>query len=226
MTDKDWIVPQADRVVTPKFYPAGHNLVKPLQGVVLHYTASGFNSALQSLTANDKSGSAHFLVGRKGLVKQLASLTSRTWHAEAPHNGSKFMGNPRVNGITIGIEIENWGWLTPKDLTAKSDTWITWSGKVIPNDQVVHAKATEVNGYPYPNRVPIGGPYAWHKFTDVQVAAVEALLVQLAAAGVPMNLSTHEHCDPGRKFDTGPAYPFSEHLKAAGRVDVRHRRDG
>lgn len=49
--------------------------------------------------------SAHFLIRRRGELLQFVSCDARAWHAGA----SEFMGRPRCNDFSIGIELEGDG---------------------------------------------------------------------------------------------------------------------
>ncbi|CAG2141463.1 1,6-anhydro-N-acetylmuramyl-L-alanine amidase AmpD [Cupriavidus plantarum] len=46
--------------------------------------------------------SAHFLIARDGALMQFVACTQRAWHA----GQSEFLGRPRCNDFSIGIEIE------------------------------------------------------------------------------------------------------------------------
>ncbi len=85
---------------TPNF-----NLRKP-NYVVLHHTAQ--NSADQTLytfSISRVQASAHYVVGRDGIVYQLLNDYMRAWHAGTGKWGS----NTDVNSSSVGIEIDNNG---------------------------------------------------------------------------------------------------------------------
>lgn len=105
----DWLVPEADRRLTPNRYAAGHAYVRPVELLVLHFTAGRSVSSSAAWLCNpDAQASAHFVVGADRAL-QLAPLSDRTWHAGG--KSSSWRGGT-VNGRSIGIEIDNLGPLT------------------------------------------------------------------------------------------------------------------
>ena len=78
--------------------------------VVLHYTAEGFDSALDKLTTGEVS--AHYLVtdgrdGRPVTIYRLVDENERAWHA----GNSAWLGTTQLNACSIGIEIVNRGFV-------------------------------------------------------------------------------------------------------------------
>lgn len=71
--------------------------------IVLHSTACAFRVAKRWLCDPASEVSAHFLVGRDGRIEQLVPLEQVAWHAGV----SEWQGRPRVNGFSIGIEMEH-----------------------------------------------------------------------------------------------------------------------
>jgi N-acetylmuramoyl-L-alanine amidase len=71
--------------------------------IVLHGTAGGFDGALRWLTSPSSRVSAHFLVSRSGEVVQMVAVSDIAWHA----GRSYWHGERDINGISIGIEMEN-----------------------------------------------------------------------------------------------------------------------
>lgn len=195
-----WIVDESKRHPTLKCYKAGSPHCLPLEGVVLHYTASMETAgAVRTLVETSVStGSAHFVVGRDGEVLQLVSIHDRAWHAG---NGS-FGTQANANACTIGIEIVNAGYLDRQ----LDGTWKTWYGaKVNPADvvessQSLLSEAAKVERLSSDDRKRKG----WHAFPQAQIDAVDGLLTQLAEAGIPMVLTGHQ--DIAAKSDPGPAF--------------------
>lgn len=79
--------------------------------LVIHYTADDFNGSLKTLTGRDVS--AHYLVPEvlsvrrgKPLIWQLVPEDELAWHAGV----SFWRGSPRINDVSIGIELENLGY--------------------------------------------------------------------------------------------------------------------
>jgi N-acetyl-anhydromuramyl-L-alanine amidase AmpD len=200
-----WLVPMALRRLTPNRYSRlfQFNRVHPIELVVYHYTAGGFDGSLRWLTSKDSGVSAHFVIKKNGEPWQLAPLTDRTWHAGG--QTSKWRGKGQVNNRSIGIEIENWGKLELK------------------GDKLLTHKGTEHKG----NATVMPNGDAWDAYTEEQIQALEALTKELAhsfpqlraidglALGPPDGrLVGHQDVDPSRKIDPGPAFPWSRILAA------------
>ncbi len=84
--------------------------IKP-EVIVIHYTGSGsMKGSADWLSHLDNIYvSAHIVIGRDGRMTQLVAF-----HKQAFHVGlSKHNGEPNVNKFSIGIELVNWGKLTP-----------------------------------------------------------------------------------------------------------------
>ncbi len=74
--------------------------------VVIHYTAmTSAQAALERLCAPQFEVSAHYLIGRTGLVWQMVREDMRAWHAGA----GEWLGQGDVNSRSIGIELDNTG---------------------------------------------------------------------------------------------------------------------
>lgn len=196
---KDWIVDKKFiKYAKEKAYIAGHALNQPLKCVVIHYTAGGSTEgALRTLTETfiDKKrvdASAHFVLGRDGVTWQLVPLSERSKHAG---NGS-IDGVRNLNPVSIGIELVNWGVLTPrKDAQGVVTHYESYVGTKVNKEDAVEA----------------AGQF-WHKFPDVQIKALDKLLTDLEAEGVPMRLTGHADVAPKVKVDPGAAFPWSQIL--------------
>lgn len=80
--------------------------------LVIHYTADDFDSSLATLT--DKNVSSHYLIpaippqhNGKPRIWQLVPERDLAWHAGV----SFWRGATRINDTSIGIELENRGWV-------------------------------------------------------------------------------------------------------------------
>lgn len=165
--------------------------------ILLHYTASGTTDGAIA-TLCDKTApsrvSAHVVIGRDGHVVQLVPLDTVAWHAGT----SAWQGRSGVNSRALGIELVNWGALSGPQ-TAK---WLTWTGKPLPDAEVVWQ--------------PAPGGAGWHAYTEPQIAATVEL-VRVLAAALPIRwLLGHEQVAPGRKHDPGPAFPWQRVRAACG----------
>lgn len=200
-----WVVAEAFRRLTPNRYGKVFQLnrVLPIELVVYHFTAGGFDGSVRWLTSKDSSASAHFVVAKSGQAWQLAPLTDRTWHAGG--QTSKWRDKGQVNNRSIGIEIENWG-----KLTLKGDKLLTYKG-------------TEHKG----NAKVMPSGDAWDAYTEEQLIELEALTKMLvrvfpqlretdgSVTGPPSGrLTGHQDVDPTRKSDPGPAFDWDRMLAA------------
>ena len=80
--------------------------IKDIKTIIIHYT--GMQSEIESLKRlkNSKSKvSCHYLINRKGLIKQLVKDHKIAWHA----GKSKWKNQKDLNKTSIGIELENKG---------------------------------------------------------------------------------------------------------------------
>ena len=74
--------------------------------VVLHQTSNdNAATALATLTDPRRRVSAHYLIGRDGVVMQLVDESARAWHA----GDSWWGGLSDLNSASIGIELDNTG---------------------------------------------------------------------------------------------------------------------
>lgn len=149
--------------------------------IVLHYTASGGEDGKGDATYLSRAASrasAHTVHGRNGSIHQIVPFNKRAWHA----GKSEYEGRKNVNAFSIGIEIDNWGWL--KD--GKSH-----AGVSVPSDEVFHG-----------NR---GGYDHWEAYKPEQLDSVEEVIAAICAEYDIKDIVGHEDIAPGRKQDPGPA---------------------
>lgn len=193
-------------------------------GTVIHYTASkpGTRGDIAWLCDPRASASAHFVVDRAGPVTQLVPLDEAAWHAGASE--MRLVGGKVLKGcnlFTIGIELDNLGWLQ------KDEDGEGWSFE----------EGNELK--PYTGPTPIhaalvydGGQRVegwWEPFPDAQLEALAKLLLMLAEAGykdAAHNLVGHEEVAlpfATRKRDPGGAFPwerFARKLPRRTSVDL------
>lgn len=82
-----------------------HNERRP-NTIILHQTSNDDAvRALRTLTDPNRAVSAHYLIGRDGLIYRLVDENRRAWHAGASYWG----GNSDLNSASIGIELDNNG---------------------------------------------------------------------------------------------------------------------
>lgn len=169
---------------------------------VIHYTASrDDDSPLAWLRREESQASAHFLIGRTGIVIQLVPLDRAAWHAgvsEWRHRGETLSN---VNDYSVGIELCNAGLLTR---LGDSLYGVEVGRRVVPYSGPPPVQATliyddgrRVHGY-------------WEPYREEQMQALGHLLEDLGAAGYELELVGHEEIAMpcGRKIDPGPAFEW------------------
>lgn len=196
-----WIVPPTFRQLTPNRYSPKFQARRclPVELVVYHFTAGGFDGSLRWLTSRDSSASAHFIVRKNGEIWQLCPLQDRTWHAGGA--SSIWRKGGQVNNRSIGIEIENWGKL-----------------------KKLRGEVTTYRDVPYKGTYVQSGDDLWDAYPEAQMLGVIELTKALVAqfpilandAGPPNGrLTGHQHIDPTRKSDPGHAFPWTHIIEAA-----------
>lgn len=188
----DWLL-QYGHKPSPNRYPAGSNYCRPVEVLILHYTA-GYSgqSSINWLCNPSSKASAHFVVDRDGQVTQLVSLKDRAWHAGGATSRWRGQG---PNPISWGIEIANLG-----PLKAEGGKLLDAYGK----------------RYDGPTFVDSTGRH-WEPYPEAQIVAVAKLVIELVALepkllvddgpGLP-RICGHQDVDPSRKLDPGPAFPW------------------
>lgn len=74
--------------------------------VVIHHTSGdSADQALRTLTDPARKVSAHYLIGRDGMIIQLVDERARAWHA----GESKWGAHTDINSVSLGIELDNNG---------------------------------------------------------------------------------------------------------------------
>jgi len=152
--------------------------MKPI-GIVLHYTASGGKDGggdAAYLSRASSRASAQIVVGREGDVHQLMPLNNIAWHA----GESKWNGVEDQNAHTIGIEIDNWGWLEGRRIN-------------LPEEKIFVGQRN--------NR----GHNQWETYAEAQLQAVEEVIAAICDYYDIEYIVGHEDVSPGRKQDPGPA---------------------
>lgn len=198
------------RKLTPDRYHPGNrpDRILPIEAFVIHYTAATrIQPVLNWLTSRDEVYvSAHFVIDRDGTTYQLVPTDERAIHAGGPT--SRLYGRPNVNGRTIGIELMNVGYLVER----ADGTYLTALGT--PYSGLVHTTTRPplhpVTARPGPSR-------HWEPYPEAQLVALVDLTRRLFAvfpdvhADVERRLVGHDEVDPGRKWDPGPLFPWSDY---------------
>lgn len=123
--------------------------------IVLHHTISGdgVNGDVSSWEGTPERVATCIIVDRSGVPWQLFS--SKYW---AYHLGA---GNSNLDKHSIGIEIDNWGWLIPTETPGRYETY--YGNKVYVQTQYY---ADSFRGFNY-----------YEKYTDAQIQTVGELLL-------------------------------------------------
>lgn len=162
--------------------------MKPV-GIVLHYTASGGETGggdAAYLSRASARASAQVVVGREGDIHQLMPLNNIAWHA----GKSSWNGVSDQNAYTIGIEIDNWGWLNGRDIN-------------LPEEQIFTGQRDG------------RGHDKWESYNATQLDAVEKVIAAICSHYDIQYIVGHEDVSPGRKQDPGPALDeFKLHMQA------------
>lgn len=171
--------------------------------VCLHYGAGTQVSDVAALTrADDVYISAHLSLGRDGSWIQMVKFDTIALHcgdgAWKPRDraGPAYSGRA-LNGRTIGVEIENIGWMNRTD---GLDCWREerWQGRVARTRKFPAAACRLAT------HARRGGPAAWWlPYTDAQHRALDALVAALAAAYPLRYLFGHDEVS-AQKWDPGP----------------------
>jgi N-acetylmuramoyl-L-alanine amidase len=162
--------------------------------LVWHYTAgAGINGAISWLCDPAAKASAHFIIGRDGLIVQLVPCAEAAWHA-----GGGALEN--VNSKSIGVEL-----VSPGIVTKGADgQWRTsQNAPWVPDAEPQQATLL------YPNGKAITA--WWVPYTQAQIAGMIALKSMLAGSIWRDCLNSqcgHEDIDPTRKSDPGPLFPW------------------
>lgn len=147
--------------------------------IVLHYTASGGKTGggdASYLSRASSRASAQLVIGREGDLHQLMDLNEIAWHA----GKSSYNGRSDVNSFSIGIELDNWGWLDDRGID-------------LPDEEI--------------HRETRNGKHLWEKYSEKQLEMAEKVIESIK--NYPkfnvIDIVGHEDVSPGRKQDPGPA---------------------
>ena len=159
--------------------------------VVIHYTAgSSVESSVNTLRDANVKASAHLVIGRDGLIKQIIPFNKIAWHAGT----SEWQSRIGLNKYSIGIEIDNAG-----RLSKVGENYQTWWGGFINKDQVFEGVHRNESQTAY-----------WHAYTEQQIAAVLEVCRALGQKYGINSVLGHEEIAPIRKSDPGPAFPLDK----------------
>ncbi len=174
--------------------------------LIVHDTAGqlDYMTSVSWLRNPQAKASAHFVVGRKGEIVQLAACSVKTWHA----GKSSYKGIENVNDFAVGIEIANPGKLSRAEGS--------------PEARAAFGAAYNLKEYGIEYaETPAHKSGWWMPYSQAQLDAVLAIAMALRDRYGIVEAAPHWEISPGRKVDTNPLFPL-EWLRAklAGRGDA------
>jgi N-acetylmuramoyl-L-alanine amidase len=176
---------------------SANRLIAP-QYLVIHYTVVDYAGAIRAFgPAGPQNASAHLVVSRTGETTQMVDFNRRAWHAGT----SSWAGLQDMNSHSIGIELENHGYLRKK----ADGTFVSDNNRLVPPDQVIEAT--------HKNRACTAR--FWHQYSPEQLDICEQLASALTTAYGLKDVIGHEDIAPDRKVDPGPAFPLDRMQTAA-----------
>jgi len=162
--------------------------------IVIHYTAMDkFDEAVKVLKEKSVPASAHLIIGKNGQIKQLAPFNYRTWHAGI----SKYKERSGYNHFSIGIEIDNLGWLEAYDGYFSR-----------PELEIYNIRVTEKDVVKKEHKNPVVRKIYWQKYTKEQIQTVVEICRLLKITYPIKEIVGHDDIAPERKQDPGPAFPM------------------
>lgn len=198
-TSIDWLVDEPMRETTPHRYRAGDSRVRPVELVVVHWTASPMGGGVDGTNearirawgrGEGRDSSTHLVILRDGRLLQTCPLTSRSWHA-----GGSTWADPQgvrvkdVNARSIGLDLECVGPLR-KSLDTFQDDY----------------------GGAFRGPAELAGGRWWEAYRDAQVKTLLGVTALLVATYPvlkdPARWTGHTHIRP-TKTDPGAQFPWS-----------------
>jgi N-acetyl-anhydromuramyl-L-alanine amidase AmpD len=202
-----------DKFETPFKYVSTDRRIRPLDLLVLHYTASPYSAAhggsnkkriRRWMQGKSRKSSTHFTVLRNGEVLQSANLDERTWHS----GGSSFT-SPQgetlkgINFRSIGLDFDNVGMLYKV-----GDGFVDSYGK----HRLKTKPGSKPNYYQGPEPYKAEDGSYWEPYSIESVQAMGELLASISKeypifSEESWRLVGHENIR-STKSDPGPACPM------------------
>jgi N-acetylmuramoyl-L-alanine amidase len=186
----------AHRLPGAKYYSTSNQSsheIRP-QYLIIHYTAnSSVTGTVRHFQKEGSNASAHLIIGRDGELVQMVDFNRKAWHA-----GESRWGNVwALNEVSVGIELVNWGPLTPK-----GSKLMPWTRN--PNDAVDGIDAGQFT------RRSDGKLGWWQLYPDEQLEVCFNVSRELVRHYKMLDVLGHEDISPARKQDPGPAFPLRQ----------------
>lgn len=168
-------------------------VIEPILGVVHYGVTRSHKELTDALLINDYVSAHIAITGRDG-VQRITQMVP--FNIQAGHAGKDavWQGKPNVNSFSIGVEINNPG---PVRL-GKGDVYQDIYGK--PWKGEVLSSLHERPGFPWQH---------WAKYTQLEIAAVTALMLELKEVYGLVSVAGHDEIRRD-KSDPGPAFPMRE----------------
>ena len=182
------------RFVTPhpNNYAANRRLIAP-KYLVIHTTdALTMESTIHSFLDEKHKASAHLLIGRDGGVVQFVDFDTVAFHCGT----SYWEEDADLNNLSIGIEVDNGGFLS------RSDGVWKWKTTIIPEEEATEARHWKEFG-----------KRGWHNFTEVQLLVLREIVQALQAEYGFRVVLGHDVINLPERADPGPLFPMADFQK-------------
>lgn len=209
------------RVSTPYKYKGSDRRVKPVELLVIHYTASPYSSkhggsdrkrVTSWMKGLGRESSTHFTVLRDGTIIQAAGLEERTWHSGGSRlvrqDGSELKG---INFRSIGLDFDNVGMIYKIP-----EGWVDTYG------YSAYKEGKKFSLYqgpePFVEVDEKGKETYWEPYSKESIESMQRLIYHISSQ-IPELVDRPEcivgHSDiKSTKSDPGPACPMDELRKA------------
>jgi N-acetyl-anhydromuramyl-L-alanine amidase AmpD len=144
------------------------NEVSPKSQIYLHHTAGNDNAegVFAFWSGNNERIATCVVIDSKGLIVQ--GFPSQKWAYHLGLSNRHFnphgLRHENLDRTSIGIEICNWGFLTPVQ-DGDDVKYLNYVGREVPKDSVIELDK------------PFKGYKFWHSYTDAQIESVRRLLL-------------------------------------------------
>ena len=164
--------------------------IKKHKYIVMHITTgTSMQSTINYFKDPVNRVSSHLLIGRDGQVLQFVPFDKKAYHA----GDSWWEGDANINDFSIGIELDNAGFLKNEGGEWKRLT------TVIPNNQVT------LKTHWHENR-----ERGWHNFTQIQLDVTMDVLKALKAEYGIEEILGHDQVNLRDRVDPGPLFPLED----------------
>ncbi len=169
--------------------------------IVMHITTgTKMQSTINWFRSPSSGVSSHLLIGRDGRVVQFVDFDTIAYHAGL----SFWEGDPDLNSLSIGIELDNGGPLQQRQGV------YTLRKEVIPENEVERARHWKESS-----------EKGWHKFTQVQLEVALDIVKALKERYPSIKeIIAHDIINLKNRLDPGPLFPMEDFREALfGRRD-------